>query len=115
MIKQNISNQIQKLNKIDEIEKDFYQVIQDKNIQIKTPSDIERIDVLFNDSLKKMLKVIEGYDEEEYTILKSRFIIDFHVRLAEKYNFDQYSIASYFGSYNERIFQEAIKNIKKYL
>jgi ERCC4-related helicase len=100
----------------DNIEKEFYKQIQDKKIEIKTPQDIERIDVLFNDSLKSMINIIKdgSYDEEEGLIIKSRFIIDFHVRLAEKYGFNPYDIASYFGSHNVNMFEQAVKDIKKF-
>jgi hypothetical protein len=104
------------LREVDNIEKDFYKILEDKNVEIKSPSDIERIDVIFNNSLNKMLDIVKrgGYNKEEAAIIRSRFIIDFHVRLAEKYNLDPYSIASYFGPHNDKIFQDAIKNIKKY-
>jgi hypothetical protein len=113
---QSIKNQVSDLIEVDNIEKDFYKILEDKKIEIKSPNDIERIDIIFNNSLNKMLDIVKraGFDKEEFDIISSRFVIDFHVRLAEKYNFDRYAIASYFGPDNEKKFKEAIKVLKKY-
>jgi len=113
-LQKSIKKQMSDLIEADNIEKEFYKILEDKKIEIKSPADIDRIDSIFNKSLNKMLDIIKGYNEEEYTIIKSRFVIDFHVRLAEKYGLDPYSISSYFGPHNDKMFQEAVKNIKKY-
>lgn len=115
-LQQNMQSQIKDLVLIDVYEKEFYETIKNKNIEISQPSDVQKVERFFSKTLKDMLNLIktDKYNEDERIILSSRFIIDFHVRFAEKYNFNPYEIASYFGKYNEEIFEKAVRDIKKF-
>ena len=116
-MQQSMQSKVKELDKIDIYEKEFYKIIEDKNIEISKPADVQKVERIFSKTLNDMLKIIESdkFNDDEKIILSSRFIIDFHVRFAEKYNFNPYEISSYFGKYNEEIFEKAVRDIKKFV
>ena len=99
---------------IDEINEGFYKVIKDKNIQIKSLMDIERVEIMFEKTLKELLKLIESIDNYENQIkqiIKARVILDFHGRFADSYGFDLMAVVDRLSSYNKTQFTWAMENI----
>lgn len=100
---------------MDKLEKKFYTTLEEKNIKIESYNDIERIEVLFNKTLKEILQDIKksSFDNEEKKILEIRVILDMHGRFAEKFNLDPMMVPQYLGQYNIDIFNKAVEDFKQ--
>jgi len=99
---------------IDRIADEFYNQIQTKKIQIQTINDVERVQILFEKTLKELVKLIDGvtsYDKPIIQVIKARVIIDLHGRFGERYNLDLFTLVDKLGGYNKKQFEWALENI----
>jgi len=113
MISKINKNMTTQLNRIDEIEENFYKFLKDKNIEPSSLNDLDRLEREFNNTLDKMIKITKEIFpiEEQYNFVKSRLIIDFHYNLGLKYKLEPTLIASALGKYNEKLIIESQKII----
>lgn len=105
------------LVEIDKQDSEFYQLIKDKKLEPKVLRDLEKIEVLFNNNLKKILKLVNSssFEKEEINLINARVILDSHNNIANKFGFDTMEVPKTFGPWNEEIFQKAMVFIKESL
>jgi len=99
---------------IDKINDEFYKFIEDKGIEIKDVSDIERVEVKFNKSLDELIKLCDSsnLDKHMAQVVKARVIVTFHATLAEKYKLEPYAVIAKLGKRNEDLFTKSMINLK---
>jgi hypothetical protein len=100
---------------IDNINNNFYSQIKLKKIEIKSLIDIERVEILFEKSLKELMKLIDDLDSYEpqiKQIIRARLIIDFHGRFSESFGLDLMSVVERLSAYNKQQFAWALENIE---
>lgn len=102
--------------KIDELDEKLYATIEEKKIQINSLQDIERVERFFNPLIKEIIKLIEADRSLQgplKALIRSRVILDFHGNFAEKYKLDMLGVVGKLGSYNIKIVEKAMSDIKQ--
>jgi len=91
----------------------FYILIKEKNIEPKELKDLQRIDILFQQTIKNVKILIDSspYPDEMKKIIYSRFVIDMYGKLHETFNLPFELIPENFGPASVRQFKEVSKSI----
>ena len=102
------------LQEIEKVEKDFYQLLKDKDIEPKCEADVERMERFFNKALRDMQDILDksGLDSFEKKFLKIKLTIDFHGRTAEMFGIDVMYFPQLLGKYNSDLFTKAVNDFK---
>ena len=104
--------------KIDQEAEKFYVLIKEKDIEPKSNTDyesLERIERFLSEMIQNLKKLLDNseFEPELKNIMKSRLIIDSYCIFAEKYGFQQQTIASLFGKSHQKEIEKAMENIKE--
>lgn len=111
-----ITGMIPVFGKIDKEVEEFYKFLKEKDIEPKSPTDIERIERFFNKTLKAVLELMDNssFNINDKELMKARLILDMHGNFAEKFNIDFMTLPTLLGAWNEEIFKNAMENLIKY-
>lgn len=101
---------------MEKVEKDFYQILKDKDIEPKSHADVERIERFFNKALRDMTEILDksSFDDFEKSFLKTKLIIDFHGKTAEMFNIDVMVFPQLLGKYNSDLFTKSIDDFNRF-
>jgi len=99
---------------IDKEVETIYTKIKEKNIEIKTPKDLERVDRFFLPTIKKILKMVDNSKQFDTYIkdeMKNTIVINIFVRFCESYSLDPITSIPFFGKEAYKMFTNAQKNM----
>jgi len=92
----------------------IYEKVKEKNIEIKTQKDLERVDRFFLPTVKKVLKLIDNskqFDDYIKKGMKSAAVVNIFVRFCESYGLDPATSVPFFGKEAYKVFTDAQRNM----
>lgn len=92
----------------------IYTKIKEKNIELNSPKDVERLDRFFLPTIKKVLKLVDEskqFDDFIKKEMKASIVVNIFVRFCESYGFDPTSTIPLFGKEANKMFKNAQQNM----
>jgi len=111
---ENFTKRYSLFSDIDREVETIYEKVKEKNIEIKTQKDLERVDRFFLPTVKKILKLVDNSKQFESYIkdgMKSSIVINIFVRFCENYDLDPVTSIPFFGKEAYKMFTDAQRNM----